>query len=339
MNVMLNLRAVKGRAFPRVVGGVREPSWVFWQTFLPLLSMAAYIYMYRSLDAPREFEGFVVLGGVMTTYWLNVLWGMASQLYWEKETANLQLYLAAPMSKMSILAGMALGGMFYTSVRGISIILIGVFIFNVDFVVTDPFLLIAIFLITLIALYYQVIKYLYISPLSYFTYLIGRSAMRFLLSILPLSVLIVLGIFLKVPYNIDILLLVVTVFLGWVFIVSAGLLLCGINMLTARHGESVGQAFAGIFYLFSGVIFPLNALPGWAQTFSRGLPSTYWFSLVRRSVLGGEIDSIMSTFTTGEAAGILLVISAIFFVISYLTFRFADFLARKKGILDMTTTY
>jgi ABC-2 type transport system permease protein len=187
--------------------------------------------------------------------------------------------------------------------------------------------------------HYQVIKYLYISPLSYFTYLIGRSAMRFLLSILPLSVLIVLGIFLKVPYNIDILLLVVTVFLGWVFIVSAGLLLCGINMLTARHGESVGQAFAGIFYLFSGVIFPLNALPGWAQTFSRGLPSTYWFSLVRRSVLGGEIDSIMSTFTTGEAAGILLVISAIFFVISYLTFRFADFLARKKGILDMTTTY
>lgn len=153
MNVMLNLRAVKGRAYPRVVGSLREPSWIFWETVLPILSMAAYVYVYRSLNAPKEFEGFVILGGVMTTYWLNVLWGMASQLYWEKETANLQLYLAAPMSKMSILAGMALGGMFGTTVRGLSIILIGVFIFQVDFVVTDPFLLAAIFSVTLIALY------------------------------------------------------------------------------------------------------------------------------------------------------------------------------------------
>jgi ABC-2 type transport system permease protein len=150
---MLNVRAVKGRAYPRVIGALREPSWVFWQTFLPILSMAAYIYVYRSLSAPKEFEGFVILGGVMTTYWLNVLWGMASQLYWEKETANLQLYLAAPMSKMSILAGMALGGMFSTTVRGLSIILIGIFIFDVDFVVTNPVLLIAIFCITLVALY------------------------------------------------------------------------------------------------------------------------------------------------------------------------------------------
>ncbi|KYK36853.1 MAG: ABC transporter permease [Theionarchaea archaeon] len=153
MNIMLNLRAVKGRAYPRIIGALREPSWVFWQTFLPILGMAAYVYVYRSLDAPKEFEGFVVLGGVMTTYWLNVLWGMASQLYWEKETANLQLYLAAPMSKMSILAGMALGGMFSTTVRGLSIILIGVFIFQVDFVVTNVLLLIAIFLVTLVALY------------------------------------------------------------------------------------------------------------------------------------------------------------------------------------------
>ena len=153
MNIMLNLRAVKGRAYPRVIGALREPSWMFWETFLPLLSMSAYVYVYRSLGAPKEFEGFVILGGVMTTYWLNVLWGMASQLYWEKETANLQLYLAAPMSKMSILAGMALGGMFSTTVRGVSIILIGVFIFKVDFTITNPYLLGTIFLVTLVALY------------------------------------------------------------------------------------------------------------------------------------------------------------------------------------------
>ncbi len=187
--------------------------------------------------------------------------------------------------------------------------------------------------------HYQTLKYLYISPMSYFKYLIGRGAMRFVLSLVPLSVLIVIGIFLGVPYKVDPPLLVVTFLLGWVFVVSAGLLLCGVNLLTARHGGSVGQAFAGIFYLLSGVIFPLEVLPGWASRFSLYLPSTYWFSLVRRSVLGGEVDSIMGGFTTEKAAALLIVLSVIFFTISFLTYKFADFLARKKGILDMSTTY
>lgn len=187
--------------------------------------------------------------------------------------------------------------------------------------------------------HYQTMKYLYISPLSYFTYLMGRSAMRFLLSLLPLSVLIGLGILLKIPYRIEILLLIGTFFLGWIFVISAGLLLSGVNMLTARHGNSIGQAFSGIFYLFSGVVFPIHVLPGWASTAALGLPSTYWFSLVRRSVLGTEVDSIMSGFTTGDVAVRLIIISVLFFVISYLTFRLADYLARKKGIIDMSTTY
>ncbi len=153
MNIMLNLRAVRGRAYPRVIGALREPSWMLWEVVLPMLSIAAFIYFYRSLNAPKEFEGFVVLGGVMTTYWLNVLWGMASQFYWEKETGNLQLYLAAPMSKMSILAGMALGGIFGTTVRAVSIIFIGVFVFEISFVISHPFLLVAIFMVTLLAMY------------------------------------------------------------------------------------------------------------------------------------------------------------------------------------------
>lgn len=187
--------------------------------------------------------------------------------------------------------------------------------------------------------HYQTLKYLYIAPMSYFLYLMGRSAMRFVLSLLPLAVLIVIGIFLGVPYKVNVVLLGITFALGWVFIVSAGLLLCGVNMLTARHGGSVGQAFAGIFYLLSGVIFPLAVLPGWAAKASLWLPSTYWFSLVRRSVLGGEVDTIMNGFTTTEAAGMLFILSVVFFIISFSAYKLADFLARKKGMLDMTTTY
>ena len=147
------LRAVKGRAYPRVVGALREPSWMFWEIFLPILSISAFVMVYRALEAPKEFEGFVILGGIMTSYWLNVLWGMDSQFYWEKETGNLQHYIIAPASLESILAGMALGGMFATTTRALAILFIGTWMFQVDITVVNPLLLILVFIVCLASMY------------------------------------------------------------------------------------------------------------------------------------------------------------------------------------------
>lgn len=148
-----NMRAIKGRAYPRIIGAKREPSWVFFEIALPLFTVAAYAYVYQFMEARNELIGYVVLGGAMTAFWLNVLWAMASQFYWEKEIGNLQLYMIAPISRMSILAGMALGGMFSTTVNAISTLTIGALIFHVVFQLTDPLMLIAIFVATMVALY------------------------------------------------------------------------------------------------------------------------------------------------------------------------------------------
>lgn len=77
----LFIRTIIGRAYPRVIGTLREWDWLLWQIVLPLLSLAAFVFVYRALNAPEAFTGFVVIGGAMTTFWLNILWGMASQLY------------------------------------------------------------------------------------------------------------------------------------------------------------------------------------------------------------------------------------------------------------------
>jgi ABC-2 type transport system permease protein len=153
MDWMLNLRAIKGRAYPRAIGGLREPSWMFFDTVLPLLGISAFVFYYQALGAPDVYTGYVIIGGAMTAYWLNVLWSMATQFYWEKETGNLELYMMAPMSKMSILAGMALGGIILTSVRAVSTIVLGIVIFHVEMTITSPLLLVAVFVTTLIALY------------------------------------------------------------------------------------------------------------------------------------------------------------------------------------------
>jgi ABC-2 type transport system permease protein len=126
---------------------------VFFEIFLPLLQVTAYVYIYRAIEAPPEFIGFVVLGGAMSAYWLNVLWSMASQLYWEKETGNLELYIVAPTSRMAILLGMALGGMFATTLRAIAVITIGMLLFHVSMTVRNVPVLLGVFLTTLVALY------------------------------------------------------------------------------------------------------------------------------------------------------------------------------------------
>ena len=148
-----NLRAIVARSYVRVVGGNRELSWVFFEILLPLLNVSAYVFVYRALGAPRQYEGFVILGGAMLAYWLNVLWSMASQFYWEKEMGNLELFLIAPISRVAILLGMAAGGLFMTSVRAASILVMGVFLFGVQFQVRSWWALAAAFGLTMVALY------------------------------------------------------------------------------------------------------------------------------------------------------------------------------------------
>ena len=142
-----------GRAYPRTVGMLRERSWMFFDILMPVLSVATYVFVYRAMQAPEDYVGFVVVGGAMTAFWLNILWGMASQLYWEKEQGNLPLYIIAPGSMMAMLLGMALGGLFSTMIRAVAIILVGSLIFQVQYAIANIWILIAVFFISMLALY------------------------------------------------------------------------------------------------------------------------------------------------------------------------------------------
>jgi len=146
-------RTVIGRAYPRVVGTTRDLNWLFFDIFFPFLTMIGYVFTYQALKAPSEYIGFVVLGGAMSAFWFNVLWSMASQLYWEKETGNLSLYIIAPTSLMSILLGMALGGLLSTALRAVIILLVGSWMFQVQYAVTSFWALFLVFMLTMAALY------------------------------------------------------------------------------------------------------------------------------------------------------------------------------------------
>lgn len=147
------LRPALGRAYVRIKGGNRELSWILWEIILPLIMIASVIWAYENLGAPNIFKGFVILGGAMMSYWYNVLWGMGRTLYWEKETGNLELFLLSDSELPGLLLGMALGGMFNTSIRSIAVIILGVYAFRAEFIIDNIPLALVIFFLTLIALY------------------------------------------------------------------------------------------------------------------------------------------------------------------------------------------
>ena len=149
----LFIQTVIARAYPRIIGQQREKSWMLFDILMPLIAVAAYVFVYRAIQAPEAYIGFVVMGGAMTAFWMNVLWSMSSQLYWEKETGNLGLYIMAPNSLMAILLGMALGGMVATTLRALAILVLGSWLFKVPYQVASFTQLFAVFALTMVALY------------------------------------------------------------------------------------------------------------------------------------------------------------------------------------------
>lgn len=145
--------AMWARAYPRIIGATRERSWLFFETLMPVLAVAGYVFIYRAIQAPPEYTGFAVLGGAMTAFWLNILWSMASQLYWDKDAGNLELYVVSPSPMMAVLLGMAVGGLIMTATRAVTILVVCSVLFGVTYQVTSPLLLAGVFILTMAALY------------------------------------------------------------------------------------------------------------------------------------------------------------------------------------------
>ena len=78
---------------------------------------------------------------------------MGAQLYWEKQSGQLQLLFAAPCSRMAILTGMALGGLVGTLARSLVGMAVGFYVFHVQLVAFDPWRLMLVFALTMSSLY------------------------------------------------------------------------------------------------------------------------------------------------------------------------------------------
>ncbi|NLI73774.1 MAG: ABC transporter permease [Euryarchaeota archaeon] len=194
--------------------------------------------------------------------------------------------------------------------------------------------------------HYQTLRNIYISPISLYVYLIGRAAGKVALATLAVIISLIFGIVvLGLPFNllmVDWILFVPTMALGMACLISLGLALAGISLLTAKHSTSINEGVGGLVYLLCGAVFPITVLPAWGQAIGLTIPITYWLELIRRSLYPGEGIELLGglqDFTDGTIMIFLLISTLIFTMLSLTMFHYADRIARKKGKLDMITTY
>lgn len=123
------LRTMKARAMVRLWSIFGEPLWVVVNMGFPVLSSLALSLLYVSAGL-ASYTGFAILGGVMVSFWGNVLWSMASQFNWDKQEGLFEIYLTSPASITAILIGMSLGGIAATVPSAVIVTIIGWALFH-----------------------------------------------------------------------------------------------------------------------------------------------------------------------------------------------------------------
>jgi ABC-2 type transport system permease protein len=193
--------------------------------------------------------------------------------------------------------------------------------------------------------HYKTMKYIYVAPIDFPTYLLGRAVARLLIASASVFVTILFGVlFLGIRINlvaVDWPLFLLTLLVGVVMLAMMGLILTGVMLLMAHHSFGVGDAVAGGIFLFSGAIFPLEVLPAFLRPIGYIIPITYWLELLRRTLIGQVAQAFPTLSGLGNAQifGILIALTLAFSGLSVVVFRWCEQRARELGLIDMVTNY
>jgi len=191
--------------------------------------------------------------------------------------------------------------------------------------------------------HYQMIRYIYISPIRMYYYLFGRGIAKLITTTIAVIITLAFGmIVLKIPINlleIDYPLFLITLLVGLFVITCLGILLAGITMITAHHSFALTEGLGGLFYLACGAIFQIDLLPAWLQYISKALPLTYWLELLRRSILGKSLSLTLSKYSDLELILIMFLTTVLLALFSHYIYKSIEHFARKMGKIDQVINY
>jgi ABC-2 type transport system permease protein len=193
--------------------------------------------------------------------------------------------------------------------------------------------------------HYKTLKYMYVAPIHIPMYLFGRGVAKFIVGSISVFITIVFGMLflhLRIEFaTVNWPLFFLALIIGVVMLAFMGLILAGVTLLIAHHVWFLGEAVAGALYLFSGAIFPLEVLPPAIRWIGYVLPITYWLELIRRALVGEVADAFptLQGLSNNQILAILVGLTLFFAVLSIFAFRWAEYRAKERGLIDMVTNY
>jgi len=190
---------------------------------------------------------------------------------------------------------------------------------------------------------YETLKYVYTSPVGIFTYLWGRSTVKFVQATVSLLLILSMGwLLLGLRWDwaaVRWAPLLLTLVLGLTAIVYFGFLVAGWALVLPRAAISVNEGVAAALYLMCGVIFPIDLLPRFLQSVALVLPFTWWYEALRRFLLGHGASARLAPFSDGALILGLAVTTVGLSGLSVWGFRALERRARRQGKLDQATLF
>lgn len=108
---------------------------------------------------------------------------------------------------------------------------------------------------------------------------------------------------------------------GW----TIALLAMALMLRFGASAESLSWTLPFIFTPFSGVYYPVSALPIWAQKISEGLPTSYVFEGMRQVIFSGNFDTGKLLYGFGFAVA--------YFFIAYFVVIWVYKIVLRRGLL------
>jgi ABC-2 type transport system permease protein len=200
---------------------------------------------------------------------------------------------------------------------------------------------------------YRMLKYIYVSPSSFLTILVGRGIARLAVGAMGAGITLVVGVLvLGVPFDllaVDWPVLVIVMVLGVITISALAVVMAAICLQTRQESWDYPEVVVGALFLVVGAVFPLSVLPVPLQVFGLIIPLSWWIAGIRQALFPGGPSSIggpgslwqqlsgQLNPTALQIVVALLVTGAVVTLAAAVLFRVGEARAKDRGLIDRTT--
>lgn len=190
---------------------------------------------------------------------------------------------------------------------------------------------------------YKMLKYVYLSPMPFWVYLIARNAYRVGTGLVSFAAPVVVAMAflgLTFEFRTD-----AWATLGGAIVVAAvgvvgfALVIGGITLQFTNQAWGIPEALSLALYLVCGVVFPLTVIPRWLAWVGEAVPMTYWLEAARRLLLGVEAHQALPYLSDGDLLVRAVAIGGAWVVLGVIALAWGLRRGRRLGLLDRESTF